>query len=226
MTTAFFLDLRSGRGGPLIPSDNEEDDRRTGEQRAGADQQQRVGTERLDQRRGQRRAGHAPECNAATDEAKQPLGLTRIVDAIGQRPELADEQHTQQQAPNVKRDRYPVAATLEQHPEGEHDAGHPDLRDRQGPPSGQRADDARVGQHQQPDEQSRAENDPRHVDGAEAGDQVRPCQRLDDVVGRHRQERIGEHQEDADRFLLPHLDESTQDARQQGHSRKSMRQGT
>ena len=57
--------------------------------------------DRLDQERGQRRAGRAAEAGAAADEAEQPLGLPRIVDVVGERPELADQQDRRGSAPTT-----------------------------------------------------------------------------------------------------------------------------
>ncbi len=56
----------------------------------------------------ERRAHRAAEARATADEAEQPLGLPRIVDVVGQRPELADQQHRQDQPDDVERDRDPV----------------------------------------------------------------------------------------------------------------------
>ncbi len=59
----------------------------------------------------------AAQAGAAADEAEQPLGLTRVVDVVGQRPELADQQDAEDQAEHVEGDRHPVRAALEKKPE-------------------------------------------------------------------------------------------------------------
>ena len=62
-----------------------------------------------------------PSDRAAADEPEQPLGLPRIVDDVGERPELADEQDAEDQAPDVERRPTPSRrAVLEQDPEHEH----------------------------------------------------------------------------------------------------------
>ena len=73
--------------------------------------------------RGDGRAGGAAQAGAAADEPEQPLGLPRVVDVVGQRPELADEQDAEDQAEEVEPDRDPLGSDLgEEHPEG-HAAG-------------------------------------------------------------------------------------------------------
>ena len=57
--------------------------------------------ELLDQERREAGAHGAAEAGAAADEAEQPLGLARIVDVVGERPELADEQ-AEDQAEDVE----------------------------------------------------------------------------------------------------------------------------
>ena len=47
---------------------------------------------RSHQERDDRRTRRAAEAGAAADEAEDALGLARIVDVVGQRPELADQQ--------------------------------------------------------------------------------------------------------------------------------------
>ena len=63
-----------------------------------ADQQQVVGADLLDGERRERRAHRAAEAGAAADEAEQPLRLPRVVDVVGERPELADQQNAEDQA--------------------------------------------------------------------------------------------------------------------------------
>ena len=89
-----------------------------------APEQQRVGADRLDDERGEARAGHAAEHDAAPDEPEEPLCLPRIVDAVGERPELADDKDPEQIAPDEEADRHPIGPGRpgpEQRPEREHD---------------------------------------------------------------------------------------------------------
>ena len=115
----------------------------------------------FDDQRGQPRPGHAAEHHAAADEPEQALGLARIVDAVGERPELADEQDAEQRAPDVEGDRDPGRAGPEQEPEDRAWPPPSPLRDRQRPAPRQRADEPRVADHQHADDQARAEDDPR-----------------------------------------------------------------
>ena len=86
----------------------------------------------------ERRAHRAPEAGAAADEAEQPLGLARVVDIVGERPELADQQDTEDQPEEVERHRHPARAGLEQEPEDHQDhAAQPcvtGMTDRRGKP--------------------------------------------------------------------------------------------
>ncbi len=195
------------RRGSRVPLalDNDRDDARAGDQRDGAAEQKCARCRCRGWRRGDRGAGHPAERDTAADEPEHPLGLARVVHAVGQRPELTDEQHAQQQAPQIEGDRHPFAAPLEQNPETHHDSGHADLCDRQRPAPWQCSDHARVGHHEDADDEARPENDPGDVHRAETGDQLRSRQRLNDVVRGHAEERIGEHQADARRFFLPHF---------------------
>ena len=72
----------------------------------GADQQQICGSETLGVgcERGPR---YAAERRAAADEPEQPLRLARVVDEVGDRPELADQQHAHQVREHVERGRRP-----------------------------------------------------------------------------------------------------------------------
>ena len=105
-----------------------------------ADEQHVARADRLHQERGQRRAGRAAKARAAADEAEHALGLPRVVDVVGQRPELADEQHREDQADDVEGDGDPVLADRrEQEPEQDQQQRHAGLRDRDGPAPRHRA---------------------------------------------------------------------------------------
>ena len=208
---------RADRRGLRLAPENDRDDGHAGEEGECAPQQQGVGADRLDDRGGQERARHAAEHHASADEPKQPLRLSRIVDAVGQRPELADQQDAEERAPDIERDRHPVAGAPEERPEHDHHRRHAGLCDRQRPAAGQDADQPRVAEHQHADEQARAEDDPRHVHGAQAGDQLRAGQRLNDVVRRHGQEGVGEHQEHRRRFLATYVGDAPDDPMKKRH---------
>ena len=55
-----------------------------------------------------RRPGDAAEAGAAADEAEDALGLARIVDLVGERPELADEEDPEDQAHQVEQRPTPI----------------------------------------------------------------------------------------------------------------------
>ena len=95
---AFFLaGLRrvAGAGRLSRAARHEHHDREADDHDRRAEQQHVLRADRLDQERRQRRAGRAAEAGAAADEAEDALGLPRIVDVVGERPELADQQDRQ-----------------------------------------------------------------------------------------------------------------------------------
>ncbi len=60
----------------------------------------------------------APPSDAPpSDESEQPLGLTRVVNEVGERPELADEQDGVDLAEQVEADVNPQLPRREQDPE-------------------------------------------------------------------------------------------------------------
>ena len=85
----------------------------------------------------ERVACDAAERRAAADEPEQPFRLARVVDDVGKRPELADEEHAQDLSGDVERDRYPrgFGQPYEEHPEREQQAHQAELDDRQPPSS-------------------------------------------------------------------------------------------
>ena len=95
---------------PVLAAENDRDRDGAQHQGGGAPEKKRVGADGFDDGGGQTRAGHAAEHHAAADEAEEPLRLPRIVDAVGQRPELADQQNAQDEPPDVERDGDPVAS--------------------------------------------------------------------------------------------------------------------
>jgi hypothetical protein len=61
--------------------------------------------------------------------------------------------------------------------------------------------------HQHADQDAGGQLHVRQVVGAERGDELRARDRLEDVVRRHREERVGEHQQRGCRFALAELDD-------------------
>ena len=169
----------------------------------------------VDQRGGDRRAGGTAQAGAAADQPEQALGLPGVVDVVGQGPELADQQDAEDQPVEVEAHRHPLGAEPgEQHPEGDQQHDHAGLRHRNGPPARHAGDRLGVALHQHADDHPGGELHPRQVVGAEAGDELRPRDRLDDVVGRHRQERVEEHQQRGAAFAGPDFGDGGQPAGQ------------
>ena len=100
-----------------------------------------------------------PSDGAAADEAEEPLGLPRIVDGVGQRPELADEQDGEDEAEQVERRRHPLLAGLKQPPEHHQDHDEARLRHRDDPARRQQRRGLDVALHDHADEQTGAELD-------------------------------------------------------------------
>ena len=71
-------------------------------------------------------ARRAAEARAAADEPEEPLGVARVVDVVRERPELADEQHAENQTEHVERDRnpaYPAVNSAQNDEQQRHAAG-------------------------------------------------------------------------------------------------------
>ena len=205
----FFFAARASHGIAFAPEHEHHDDDAERE-RCRAHEQEGVRTERLGDERGNARARHPAQHGAAADEPEQPLGLTRIVDGIGQRPELADQQDREDQSEQVERRCHPFLPGLEQEPEHHEDDDDGALRDGNDPPRRRQRRDLDVALHDDANEDTGDELHVRKVLGAEIRDVFRPRDRLHDVVRGHRQERIGEHQQDGCRLVRPHLSEGPQ----------------
>ncbi len=84
-------------------------------------------------------------------------------------------------------------------------------------------DRVRVLVHQHADQQPRRQHDPRQVVGAEAGDEPGSRDRLEDVVGGHGQEGVGEHQRHAPAFAFPQDDQLVErPPREMGHEHRTL----
>jgi hypothetical protein len=59
----------------------------------------------------------AAQARAAADEAEDTLGLAGVVDVVGERPELADEQNAEDLTEQIQPRRCRFRAGLEQRPE-------------------------------------------------------------------------------------------------------------
>jgi hypothetical protein len=141
-----------------------------------------------------------PRTRAAADEAEDTLGLAGVVDVVGERPELADEQNAEDLTEQIQPRRCRFRAGLEQRPEDDLQDDDAAQRHRHHGAAWQAPDRVRVLMHQHADQQSRRQHHPRKVVGAEAGDEPRSGDGLEDVVGRHGQEGVGEHQRHAPTF--------------------------
>ena len=172
LTPRLLVDGRARFGRLLFPAEDDGDDDKAGDQRKRAPAGAVELAPTVSMIAAVRPAPTMPPSDdAAADEAEQPLGLARVVDAVGERPELADEQGAEKEAPQIERHRHPLGPCSEERPEENHDAGHDGLRDGQRPAPGQHADQPRVAQHEHADDQARPEDHPGHVDRAQAGDQ-------------------------------------------------------
>ena len=178
--------------------------------RRRADQQQVVRAERSGGERQQRRSGDAAQARAGADETEQALGLPRVVDLVGQRPELADQEDAHDQPEEVEPGRHHPVAGLEQEPEPDQQPGHRALGDRDDPPRRDDPGGAAVALHDHADGDGGDQRDVGDVVGAELGDELRARDRLEDVVRRHRQERVGEHHDERDAFLLADVDDRSE----------------
>ena len=211
---------RVGLAGAFVAADDAHDDEQAHHHDAGAHEQHRLGAEFFDESRGDGRAGGAAQAGAAADQPEQTLGLARVVDVVGQRPELADEQNAEDQPEQIEADRDPLGADLrEQHPEEHQQHDHAGLGDRDRPAPRHRRDELRVGLHDQANHHAGPELHPRQVVGAQARDELRARDRLDDVVRRHRQERVEEEQQRSAAFARAQFGDRGQPAGEQGRTR-------
>jgi hypothetical protein len=180
--------------------------------------------------RHQRRSGEAAERRPSADEREEPLRLPRVVDQVGDRPELADEEQAEDHPEQVEDDGDPHGAgaqlglDMEEEPEHDQQAPHGRLDDREPPLARQPGHQPRVARHQDPDHEPGGQQDVGQVVGPEVPDELRACQRLDRVPDGHRQERVGEHQEDGERLFAAHLHDRRQHPLDDGHgARKGKR---
>ena len=97
---ALVLDRR--QAADVVAPEDEDDDAGAARQGRGAHQQQVDAADLVDQQLREAGAERAAEAGAAADEAEQPLGLARVVDVVGERPELADEQNAEDLAEQVQ----------------------------------------------------------------------------------------------------------------------------
>ena len=98
---ALLVDIAVAGQRRLTAEDRIDDEDAQAEHRS-ADEQHVVAADLVDQHAQDRRAHGAAQARAAADEAEESLGLPRVVDLVGQRPELADEEQAKQQAERVQ----------------------------------------------------------------------------------------------------------------------------
>ncbi len=209
----------SERARRLLTAHDRHHDAETGDHHPGAHEDHRARSDRLHEERGQAGAGGAAEAGAAADEAEDALGLARIVDVVGQRPELADQQDRQDLHHHEEGHRHPVGADeREQEPEQQQQRRDAHLGDRDHPAPGHHRDGLDVALHDEADGHADAERDPRQVVGAQLGNVFGPGDRLDDVVARHRQERVQEHQQRGGGLAVAELHDRAQQARGEGRT--------
>ncbi len=200
--------------GSRLLADNRRHDRRAHRKSDRADQEHGVRADPLDKRRSHRRAGETAQAGARADEPEDPLRLARVVDVVGQRPELTDEQNADDRAVQVKGhgDHAAGGVLAEQPPERAHRHHDARERDRNHPAARRQRDGPGVALHDEADDDARPELDPRQVLGAQLLDEQAAGDRLDHVVPGHRQERVEEHQQNGGAFTIPELDDRADQA--------------
>ena len=200
----------------VVSAEHQHHDARAPREDQRTHQEELLQADRLDDGRGDGGADGAAEAGAAADEAEEPLRLPRVEDVVRQRPELADQQDAEDQAEEVEADRRPDRAGSEQRPERDEDHHDGGLRHRHHVLARDAADRVRVEVHDDADGDAGGEQHVGQVVGPEILDELRAGDRLDDVVGRHRQERVGEHQQGRCRLLAPDGRDGAQQAREEG----------
>ena len=136
----------------------------------------------------------AAETRAAADESEQALRLTGVEDVVGQCPELADQKDAQYQAEEVEGNRHPHRAGPQERPEDDEQPDDDSLRDGDDVLAGHAANGIGVDVHDDADQDAGDEEHVRQIVSAECGDELRTGDGLQDVVRRHREKRVGEHQ--------------------------------
>ena len=205
-------------GAPL----HRDHDRRRDDQQRAADEEQVRGAD-LGGGEGQnRRSDDAAEAGAAADEAEEPLGLARVVDLVGERPELADEQNAHDQPEQVEAGGHHPGSGLEQHPEDDEQDRHHALRRRDHPFRLEHPGAAAVALHDHADHEAGEQRHVGDVVGPQVLDELRSRDRLQDVVGRHREERVEEHQDERDALRLAHFHDGAKNALQDAAHGESM----
>jgi hypothetical protein len=199
---------------PPVLEDVEHDAHAHREQRRAHEQQVR----RAHHLRELQQAGaHDPaKARSAADEPEDAFGLPRVEDVVGERPELADEEDAEDQAEEVERRRHPPGPRLEPDPEEHQDGDQAGLGDRDGPAPRHLRDRRAVALHDEADRHPRHQRDVGQVVGAEIADELRPRDRLQDVPHRHGEERVREHQERDDDFLVAQFHDGPQQAFEHG----------
>ena len=185
-----------------VPAQQQQHDSGASGQRRGADQHELLGAHLLDDGRCHTGAQGAAETGAAADESEQTLRLARVEEIVRQCPELADQENAQDQAEEVERDRDPRCAGPQQRPEDDKQPDDGGLREGYHVLAGHAANGARIKMHDEADQDAREEQDVRQIVRAECGNELRTRDGLQNVVRRHREEGIGEHQERRRGFLV------------------------
>ena len=132
--------------------DNLQHDARTQGENAGAHEEKVVGAELLDRDCGDGRPQRPAKAGTAADQAKEPLGLPGVVHVVGECPELADQQNTENLSKEVERDGDPDGPGAEQNPEDQEKHHENRLRDRNHESTGESPDRAAVQVHLDADE--------------------------------------------------------------------------
>jgi hypothetical protein len=158
-----------------------------------------------------------PPSIASADETEDTFRLSRVVDLVRQRPELADEENSEEEpAEEKERRRDPDLSGLEQEPERHQKADDRHLGAGEHPELGHSPYRPAVVIH---DEAHREPGEEKHVGdvvGAEVVDELGGRRGLDVVIRGHHQEGVDEHQDAGDRFALSEGHEGRQHASEEG----------
>ena len=82
---------------------NLEDEKETDREDSGAEQDEVHRAEGRREENHEPGAHHAPDRRARPDEAEDPLRLARVVDVVRERPELADQEEPEKEAPEEEK---------------------------------------------------------------------------------------------------------------------------
>ena len=151
-THAALLDDEVGGCADRVAGADGPDDDDADDENGRRHEQEVVGSDLLDDGGRDLRTQGAAQARTGPDEPEEPLGLPGVIEIVGQRPELADEQDPQDQAGEVERHRGPHRAGPQEKREHDEQGDDAGLRDGNHKPAWESPDGAGVEVHQHADE--------------------------------------------------------------------------